>query len=60
MINVVMLILGLLAAVPAYALDGNEILARVDKNLAPDSYEMYRKLINVEPDGSKRSSFSLR
>lgn len=54
MIKVVMLILGLLMAVPAYALDGNEILARVDKNLAPDSYEMYRKLINVEPDGSKK------
>jgi len=54
MIKVVMLILGLLMAVPAYAVDGNEILARVDKNLAPDSYEMYRKLVNVEPDGTKK------
>jgi len=54
MIKVVMLILGLLMAVPAYALDGNEILAQVDKNLAPDSYEMYRKLVNVEPDGRKK------
>jgi len=43
-----------LAAVPAYALDGNAILAQVDKNLTPDSYEMYRKLVNVEPDGRKK------
>jgi len=49
------ILLALLAlTTPAYALDGNEILARVDKNLAPDSYEMYRKLVNVEPDGSKK------
>jgi hypothetical protein len=54
MVKVVMLMLALLLTVPAYALDGNEILAQVDKNLAPDSYEMYRKLINVEPDGRKK------
>ena len=48
------LIIGLLVAIPAYAADGNEILARVDKNLSPDSYEMYRKLVNVEPDGRKK------
>jgi len=36
------------------ALDGNEILAKVDKNMQPTSYEMYRKLINVEPDGSTK------
>ncbi|MEN8135774.1 MAG: outer membrane lipoprotein-sorting protein [Thermodesulfobacteriota bacterium] len=36
------------------ALDGNEILKQVDKNLQPESYEMYRKLINIEPDGSKK------
>ncbi len=38
----------------AQAIDGKELLAKVDRNLAPVSYEMYRKLINVEPDGSKR------
>lgn len=38
----------------AWSLDGNAILAQVDKNLAPDSYEMYRKLINQEPDGSRK------
>jgi outer membrane lipoprotein-sorting protein len=44
----------LLAAVPAYAVDGNAILDQVDKNLTPESYEMYRKLVNVEPDGRKK------
>ena len=44
----------LFATSQAYALDGNEILAQVDKNLAPESYEMYRKLINQEPDGSRK------
>ncbi len=34
--------------------DGEEILLQVDRNLNPESYEMYRKLINVEPDGSKK------
>ncbi len=38
----------------ALALDGNEILAQVDRNMQPESYEMYRKLINVEPDGTKK------
>ena len=44
----------LLQAGAALALDGNEILRQVDKNLQPESYEMYRKLINIEPDGSKK------
>jgi len=40
--------------IQAYALDGTEILSQVDKNLQPETYEMYRKLINVEPDGTKK------
>jgi outer membrane lipoprotein-sorting protein len=36
------------------AMEGSEILKAVDRNLNPDSYEMYRKLINIEPDGKKR------
>lgn len=36
------------------AKEGGEILKAVDRNLNPDSYEMYRKLINIEPDGKKR------
>lgn len=54
MIRIAVCVLALVVAVPAYAVDGNGILARVDKNLAPDSYEMYRKLVNVEPDGRKK------
>ena len=41
-------------AAPAFAFDGNEMLKRVDRNLNPESYELYRKLINIEPDGSKK------
>ncbi len=36
------------------AVDGSEILRKVDRNLNPESYEMYRKLINIEPDGTKK------
>lgn len=38
----------------ALALDGNKILRQVDRNMQPESYEMYRKLINIEPDGRKK------
>ena len=43
-----------LLASPALALDGAQILQKVDRNLEPESYEMLRKLINVEPDGSRK------
>lgn len=33
---------------------GNEILKKADENLQPSSFESYRKLINEEPDGSKK------
>jgi hypothetical protein len=39
---------------PVLAVDGNEILRQVDRNMQPESYEMYRKLINIEPDGKKK------
>jgi len=42
------------AALPVPAADGNEILRKVDRNLEPESYEMYRKLINIEPSGAKK------
>jgi outer membrane lipoprotein-sorting protein len=41
-------------AAPAFALDGLAILKQVDKNLQPESFESYRKLINIEPSGAKR------
>lgn len=36
------------------AQDANKLLKEVDDNLMPESYEAYRKLINEEPDGSKK------
>jgi outer membrane lipoprotein-sorting protein len=44
----------LLPAVPARAVDGAQLLVQIDRNLNPESYAMYRKLINVEPDGRKK------
>jgi outer membrane lipoprotein-sorting protein len=44
----------LLAVSPAAALDGAEILRKVDANLQPESFESYRKLIDVEPSGARR------
>ncbi len=41
-------------ALPAYAIDGTALLKQVDRNLSPESYESYRKLINIEPDGKKK------
>ena len=48
------LIIALLIDSTAYALDGLEILKKVDANLQPESFESYRKLINIEPNGAKR------
>jgi outer membrane lipoprotein-sorting protein len=47
-------ILTLMIALPSYAVDGIALLKQVDRNLNPESYESYRKLINVEPDGRKK------
>src|SRR4030042_1822762 len=44
----------LILAGAAHALDGEAILRQVDRKLNPESYEMYRKLINIEPDGRKK------
>ncbi|HET97595.1 MAG TPA: outer membrane lipoprotein-sorting protein [Desulfurivibrio alkaliphilus] len=52
----------LLLASPAAALTADEVLARVDRNLQPETAEMYRKLINIDPDGSRKEFvlYSLR
>ncbi|GAB6192261.1 outer membrane lipoprotein-sorting protein [Desulfocastanea catecholica] len=44
----------LMFANSASALDGTAILEQVDRKMQPESYEMYRKLINIEPDGSRK------
>jgi outer membrane lipoprotein-sorting protein len=54
MSRTLVLALLLLASPAALALDGNAILQQVDRKLNPESYEMYRKLINIEPDGRKK------
>lgn len=41
-------------AAPAHGIEGNQLLKQIDRNMNPESYEMYRKLINVEPDGRKK------
>ncbi|OGA23235.1 MAG: outer membrane lipoprotein-sorting protein [Betaproteobacteria bacterium RIFCSPLOWO2_02_FULL_67_26] len=49
------LLLTLMLACPAaWGADANDILKKVDRNLEPESYEMYRKLINIEPSGAKK------
>lgn len=54
MIKILFMIFALLLSVPAFAVDGNLLLEQVDRNLNPESYESYKKLINIEPDGSKK------
>ena len=54
MYKAITLLIVLLFAVPAFALDGAQLLKQIDRNLNPESFEMYRKLINVEPDGRKK------
>ena len=47
--KILICLFALLIAVPAYAVDGTQLLKQIDRNLNPESYEMYRKIINVEP-----------
>jgi outer membrane lipoprotein-sorting protein len=51
-LSVFFLLVGVASA--AHALDGTAILKKVDANLQPESFESYRKLINIEPSGAKR------
>ena len=53
-IKTLLLALALTLGAAAWGADGNEILRKVDRNLEPESYEMFRKLINIEPDGSRK------
>ena len=47
--------LGICLAVPrACAVDGTQLLEQIDRNMSPESYESYRKIINIEPDGRKK------
>lgn len=39
---------------PVYAADNTQLLKTVDRNLNPESFESYRKLINIEPNGREK------
>jgi outer membrane lipoprotein-sorting protein len=52
--SIPIIIIGLILATSALAMDGTQLLKQVDKNMAPESYESYRKIINIEPDGRKK------
>ena len=52
--RIVLISIAILLAAPAYAIDGDQLLKKIDRNLNPEAYESYRKLINMEPDGRKR------
>ncbi len=54
MIKILFVFMSLILSATAYAVDGNELLEQVDRNLNPESYEAYKKLINIEPDGNKK------
>lgn len=50
----VLFAIAVLSATSAFALDGQQLLKQIDRNMNPESYESYRKLINIEPDGSRK------
>jgi len=52
--RMVIFLLALFIAIPVFAIDGTQLLKEIDRNLNPESYELYRKLINIEPDGRKK------
>jgi outer membrane lipoprotein-sorting protein len=54
-LGISLVFIALAMAMPTYAaIGGEKLLVQIDRNLNPESYELYRKLINVEPDGKKK------
>src|SRR5512136_1184766 len=54
MTTVIALLMALICAAPAFAIDGTQLLEQVDRNFNPESYESYRKIVNIEPDGKRK------
>jgi outer membrane lipoprotein-sorting protein len=55
MMLVLFIVMGVFGVVsPAHAVEGTALLTQVDANLQPESFESYRKLINIEPNGTQR------
>jgi len=52
--RMVIFLLAPFVAIPVFAIDGTQLLKEIDRNLNPESYELYRKLINIEPGGRKK------
>jgi outer membrane lipoprotein-sorting protein len=52
--KIVIVLFTFLVTVVLYASDNTELLKLVDRNLNPDSFESYRKLINIEPNGREK------
>ena len=50
----IIIIIAFMLTATVSALDNTQLLKEIDRNLQPESYESYRKLINIEPDGSKK------
>jgi outer membrane lipoprotein-sorting protein len=54
MIRIPMGLLLLSLSAAAFAIDGTELLRKIDRNMEPESYENFRKLVNIEPNGAKK------
>lgn len=54
MLSILISLIVLVSAIPVHAMDGTDLLKQIDRNLNPESYESYRKLINIEPDGKTK------
>jgi len=52
--KIIIFLIAIMFAAPVYAIDSNELLKKIDRNLNPDSYESYKKLINIEPNGKEK------
>ena len=46
-----LLVFGAVLGLPGQEPDGNTLLEKMDRNLNPESFEAYRKLVNIEPNG---------
>jgi len=53
--KILVVLLALSPFTPLSAQDPQQLLQEVDRRLQPESYEMYRKLINIEPDGDRKA-----
>jgi outer membrane lipoprotein-sorting protein len=52
--KLIIVFLGIFLALPVFAIDGTKLLEQIDRNLNPETYESYRKIINIEPDGKRK------